>query len=334
MIKRCLFALALLPLQLLAEEAPSPWYEVEIILFERQNEQAQHKEILAEQAVIPEIIGAKELTPPFIPEETENTPQQAAYQRLRDDQLSLKPEARRIDGASDLKLLMHLGWRQPGLEKNIAPAILIYPYDLQQKITLDEYLGKTSPLSPLSPEATPQDPTMASEEEHARETTPTAAWLDEDHVFGYIRLFISRYLHIESNLLLSIPIEFEAQHLLMNNLAHSPELTTNQGYFMPLQTLEEEPRIPLRNEPEKVIEHHYFHIDESRRVRKSELHYFDHPRFGMLIRVQGYELDEALLEPDPLPEPEAPSIETPPGTPTQNGGNGGMVQRAPGTRGS
>lgn len=38
----------------------------------------------------------------------------------------------------------------------------------------------------------------------------------------------------------------------------------------------------------------YFAIDETRRMRSGELHYFDHPRFGMLARIDPIELPASL----------------------------------------
>ncbi len=45
-----------------------------------------------------------------------------------------------------------------------------------------------------------------------------------------------------------------------------------------------------------------FRLSENRRVRSEELHYFDHPRFGVIARVTPYEAPEQAQEPV-LPEP-------------------------------
>ncbi len=52
-----------------------------------------------------------------------------------------------------------------------------------------------------------------------------------------------------------------------------------------------------------------FRLSETRRIRSNELHYFDHPRFGMIARVTPYESAEQQTSPEPVGEtgPEAPA---------------------------
>ena len=54
-----------------------------------------------------------------------------------------------------------------------------------------------------------------------------------------------------------------------------------------------------------------FRMTESRRMRSKEIHYFDHPKFGMLALITPY---EPPPEPEPLPEllPQTPSEKTTP----------------------
>jgi hypothetical protein len=42
-----------------------------------------------------------------------------------------------------------------------------------------------------------------------------------------------------------------------------------------------------------------FRLQEKRRMRSRELHYFDHPRFGMIARVTPYDAPEEEPEPEP-----------------------------------
>ena len=45
-----------------------------------------------------------------------------------------------------------------------------------------------------------------------------------------------------------------------------------------------------------------FRLAEKRRIRSGELHYFDHPRFGMIARVTPYEAPEEQAVPEPAGE--------------------------------
>jgi len=88
----------------------------------------------------------------------------------------------------------------------------------------------------------------------------------ESYADGTIRVAVERYLHLYLDLLLhtqGIQDEFE---LLENEV---PE----------------------------------FRLKEQRRMRSGELHYFDHPRFGVLALITPYE--------EAVQEPEAPVDETP-----------------------
>ena len=87
-------------------------------------------------------------------------------------------------------------------------------------------------------------------------------------VRGTVRLYLSRFLHLETHLLYSSP----------DALGGTP-----------------------------------FELIESRRMRSGELHYFDHPVFGMLVRVTPYQPPGG--EYLPSPEPVKPTTPEPNETP-------------------
>ncbi len=84
-------------------------------------------------------------------------------------------------------------------------------------------------------------------------------------VQGGVRLIRERFLHLDVNLFLMA--------------------TRGQTSAMA------DSRIPL------------FELNEKRRIRSGELHYFDHPRFGMIARITPYRPSEAPAE---TPEADAP----------------------------
>ncbi len=253
-----------------SEPTPAPWYEVEIILFERDSKQVPFREALNQQATTPELVGTLELTPPFKPEFKGDRAVETAYQQLTASQLQLSDAFKKLKRNPAYTPLLHIGWRQPGLSRELAPAILIYPYATDQQISEAHYLGLI--------------------EEESDSTTPseqTSEWQDGSHIFGYIRLFLSRYLHIESDLVLSEPAEVVSHHLLLNDISARLQEAESGRYFNSPDQLLTPLSIPLRREA-SLHENHHFRIDESRRVRKQELHYFDHPRFGMLLVARDY----------------------------------------------
>jgi hypothetical protein len=54
-----------------------------------------------------------------------------------------------------------------------------------------------------------------------------------------------------------------------------------------------------------------FRLREKRRIRSRELHYFDHPRFGMIAMVTPYDAPEEEAEPEPEPEGEPEAVDAP-----------------------
>ncbi len=77
-------------------------------------------------------------------------------------------------------------------------------------------------------------------------------------VQGWVKLIRERFLHLDVDLF----------------------LVANQGQA----PLASDDRIPL------------FELNEKRRIRSGELHYFDHPRFGMIARVTPYQASESPVE--------------------------------------
>lgn len=121
----------------------------------------------------------------------------------------------------------------------------------------------------------------------ADETTSaeTAPRLD-----GTVRLILARYLHLEADL-------------------HYRDAATARG---------EDSLFSVFNE--QATEAPVYRLNESRRMRSREVHYLDHPMFGIIAMVTPYELPAAA----PAPRPAAPIAVPAPGTGT---GTSGTIKR-------
>lgn len=205
-------------------EARTPWYTVEIVVFERTTGEALGEELWPEQVQEPGhgltlsaqgndgvgLLGAS-----------------GGAQRIQPvprDQLAYGGVARRLSQSGGFRTLVHMGWRQPGLDR--AQAL---------PVSLGAGAGRS---------------------------------LANGSVRGTVRLFISRFLHLDAQLLYTSP----------DALGGAP-----------------------------------FELVESRRIRSGELHYFDHPVFGMLARVTPYQPPGG--EYLPAPATDAPVPETAGDTP-------------------
>ncbi len=92
-----------------------------------------------------------------------------------------------------------------------------------------------------------------------------------EKIDGVVRLYRSRYLHLEADL-----------------LYHRPEATTISVEVAP-EGVAPPPTPTL------------FRMTTSRRMRSRELHYLDHPLFGVIALITPLELE---TEPDPEPLPD------------------------------
>ncbi len=194
--------------------AETRWYDVEVIIFSHNSEQYRSSELWPVDYELPQT----EVTQTLLPAQSGgNTP--VAFTRLAPDSLQLSTEAERIKSAADMELLLHLGWRQPGLAEDQAVAVRV-------------------------------------DEE------------DSDRLSGTLKLVLSRYLHINTDL-----IYREAQS---DSATQQDEISLYYPSDDP-SVLSLQPRYQA------------YHLKQSRRMRSRELHYLDHPLFGMAILVTPYE---------------------------------------------
>lgn len=147
----------------------------------------------------------------------------ARLQTLPPEQYRLHAEAKRLGEDGNYTVLRHIGWRQPGLARDEALAVRLQ--------------GASSAT--------------------ATGSLPGAQLLD-----GTVRLVLSRYLHLEADLL------------------YRPETAAaaeSHSFFASAERAE----APV------------YRLQESRRMRSKEVHYLDHPMFGVIALVTPYEVAPA-----------------------------------------
>lgn len=210
------------------EAEQGSWYEVEIILFQHLTGAGATSETWPGEGFPPPGPNAVTLREPG---------SEASHRLLPEQRLRLAAEARRLEKSREYRLLAHFGWRQPGLEKEQAPAVLIYPYPQIADLST---LPATLPIGGY--------PGGAAD---------TPGWYRQPHVLGAIKLIRSRFLHLDVD-------------LFLNRHGQRGEAPVSGQ-----QTEAEPARAPAM-----------FRLQEIRRMRSSEIHYFDHPRFGMIAVVR------------------------------------------------
>jgi len=112
---------------------------------------------------------------------------------------------------------------------------------------------------------------------------------------GNIRIYVKRYLHLETDLFLRIPGKEELElgaietslaadklldSLQANNLNDNDDL----GWKLDEDFLSQDPS--MSTVIQEVL--NKYPMQQSRRIRSKEIHYIDHPLFGLLIQIRPY----------------------------------------------
>ncbi len=260
----------LLPGLLQAEEPEQRWYQVEVIILAQKSADYKESELWPLDNTLPVIEGSRELLP-----YDATTPLPQPFSLLPAESLQLEKTARRIDAAGDMELMLHLGWVQPGLAEEQAVAIHVYEGMLEQPAE--------KPLPSSEGEANAELQTPAVEEEPL------------PRLDGTLRLILSRYLHMESNLLWREPLP-PGMPSYFDTMLGTPETVASEGE---LGGQNEGNLIAAAEGEQPVVDaettlanegYQLFRLQQSRRMRSGEIHYIDHPLFGIIVVANRYEL--------------------------------------------
>lgn len=205
-----------------------------------------------------------------------------AFQILAEDKRQLNNMAERIKHSSKLHLLLHTAWQQPTVDREHAvPVYLVdgmtdpLPVETPMEIAMEtieatkETGGTSAAVNPL-----PLTPQYATEED-AQVGPPNPEFA------GTVTLSVERYLHIATDLVYRRPV---TQHMPI------PISNLDLWYDRPYPTLQEPQGPAYQQISWQAIRG--FRLQESRRMRSTEIHYLDHPFMGMVVVITPVELPE------------------------------------------
>jgi len=284
------------------EPSPDRWYDIEVLIFTQQAGQSEvgdHQEVWPLDPGSPELKQVIELAPAPLDDTSElmlpfALRPQAAW-RLAD-------EDKKIRAKRDYTLISHLAWRQPAAPTEVALPVHIKV--MKPTATADEAPRETLPeaVSEVAPggveqaadhvdtsliEPPPHEPSLPDAAETSMESvteTPVAAPMPNPMLEGTIRVSRNHYLHIDSDLIYRPEIS-SGDGL---SAAPEPETSIEMPPTLPPLTGGADSFLNMNGEDEQVAPTDY-RMRQSRRVKKGHLNFFDHPRFGLLIRVDAVE---------------------------------------------
>jgi hypothetical protein len=216
-----------------------------------------------------------------------------AFQMLDEAEWQLTDVEKKLRRSSRYEPLLHVAWRQPTYDENRSQAVLLYegmteplPEAALQALAESEDPG-TAAMAPASPVSEHQltEPRLATEED-----ANTGAI--NPRVAGTVRVSVARYLHVDADLVYRAPV---AQH----NPVPVPDLTL--WYDRPYATLYDPQGPAYVQEQWQALRG--FRLRESRRMRSREVHYLDHPFFGVIVLITPVELPKPEEEESAVPAP-------------------------------
>jgi hypothetical protein len=293
------------------DTAEERWFQIELILFKHQGNQDPK-----EAEKWPEIVGihlpddlvelSEPVAEPAVPEpEAAATPPAPTwqaqsgteplepqpdaplpYELLGEDEYQLEGILGSLKRSSRFAPLLHLAWRQITVDEAHTKPVLLYT-------------GMTDPLPEPVPPAE-EAPLPAPGTPGADEFPPPLVPATEEdanigpinpELVGTVRLSVSRYLHLEADLIYRTPV---AQAMAV------PVPDLDLWYDRPYATLYEPQGPAFTLKTWQAIRG--FRLFESRRMRSTEIHYLDHPFFGLIALVTPYEPPKAET-PEEAPTP-------------------------------
>ncbi|WP_455211988.1 CsiV family protein [Kaarinaea lacus] len=270
------------------EKSEIPWYEVEVIIFANQQKRAADTETWPEEVstagydyvldlALPGFSPLKPKLPPVNAQAAASSSGPAinngdiyangAYVLLDKDFFQLSNVAKKIDNSSQYDVVLHLAWRQPTFDEDKSIPVFVFNNMLERDPTPE----------PISNSGTNQGYDFYV---NGLETGPQYYWLS-----GTLKLSVSRYLHLESDL--HIKMRTTRQEVIEES---PPQESGGFGSFFGMSR---EPT-PIMIERPVLQDYRLF---ETRRMRSTEIHYFDHPLMGIVVKVTPYEVEVPVANP-------------------------------------
>lgn len=236
------------------------WYQVEAVIFKRRDPVTDEYWRLGREPDLASSVirladedGNQPELPEQVTDEHRAAAERKAWRTLDDEQFNLESMTERMLDRGGYRILFHESWRQPVSKRNRAFPIYVQGGE------------RIMPSLESIPEMSSKD--QASDGTSATESGPDAA----QPVDG------------DSNN--TTEDSFQAGHTLALPEMRGTLLLHVSRY------LHVEPDLWLTDQDARNRLYHV-QINQSRRMRSEELHYLDHPRFGLLIQVNPWQSEK------------------------------------------
>lgn len=217
------------------------YYDIEIVVIENLTESARNSEHWPLEVTINKPINTVILgEPPLV----EWLPLEAdlaeSFKMLTPEEFQLNTEVEKIAASKTQRVIFHTAWRQPGLSKKIT-----LPVYFKHEVTDNPVMQKIADV-----------PLIISVIDNPVALPPVSI------LEGMFRVTLSRYLHLEAELIYRIPAVITS----MNDAEWADE-----------------------NKLDEIEKQGVIYLKQKRnRIRSNELHYIDHPVISFLVKMTPY----------------------------------------------
>ncbi|HKK05756.1 MAG TPA: CsiV family protein [Gammaproteobacteria bacterium] len=212
-------------------------------------------------------------------------PPYQSYTALPASDLQLGGAVKKLEDSRRYRVLLHTGWREPAADEKAA-----LPVWIDLTIPSGDPDSPPPPISSNSGATAPAAAVPTTAPNLSAGTTapgPGAPVNQPPQLEGTVQFYVSRYMHFEVHLAYLTsratppPAADGAPSGSEPATAQPAPMTLPSDTSVPSTTAPNASAAPART---PVV----FQLDEERRVRSGELHYFDHPGFGVLVQVTPY----------------------------------------------
>ncbi|VAW93566.1 hypothetical protein MNBD_GAMMA22-784 [hydrothermal vent metagenome] len=244
-----------------ADDEDIRYYDVEIIVFENTRTKYLQSEFWKKNLVQTEpetFVQIGQTLPVDFPE---TYIPQLTFKHIENTDYRLNDIVTSLNESNDHRVLLHSAWRQPGLSKtdaiNVKIEHFIPPENTNENISENNSENTQITLKNNNNFASAQYISQFSTTEYTDENNkPNKGFV----LSGYIKLILSRYLHLKIDLVYHEQANEIAEQIISNEFGEDELL----------------PDI--------------FHILQTRRLRSKELHYIDHPVISIIALITPYKL--------------------------------------------
>jgi len=268
----------------LSAQAEQRWFEVELLLFERNTEIKDIKEHLSSQEISVETEGSISLLEPIRTSVchkggnclSKRNPTVITgsvfdsngnnFQRLGSSHLQLINQRKKLQRHASFEPVFHMAWRMPVKGPQASKPIHLFA---GENLAFNIQKRQLEAVSLNSSDAVTTEP---SDSEAQKPIT------DKWAIDGNFKVYLNHYLFIDTQLVIRKEVTEEVKQVLPSAVE---VIDDENGVQIATQS---EQALVTEVKQQTVIKEILF--DQNRRLRSEEIHYLDHPLIGIIVQIR------------------------------------------------